>query len=299
MAVAATTNPSFPPSLLPSFPPSLLHFPSRRPILANGTAQWTIYDGAAPARSLARLSPRRTRLEHNAIPFVGGYFRTQCVRAWLAGWVRAVIPLLPPRAEQERREREHRRRARWILSALREQKAFLARAPSSLSLSLSPSPSLYSSFHSFAHRPFVSSQMDAPGGVFIYVVRILLTLSLPPSLFSQCSPRRMKTAAKWRSKIPQRPATTTTTTTKSNVLKTSLRSGSPPQQQRHGAGARIGRFRRRRRDVIGGRIGLASLNRRRQSERRFGGRREGRWWGLGKACAAPAWRLHATCLLPA
>ena len=60
------------------------------------------------------------------------------MRAWLAGWVRAVIPLLPPRAEQERREREHRRRARWILSALREQKAFLARAPSSLSLSLSP-----------------------------------------------------------------------------------------------------------------------------------------------------------------
>ena len=60
------------------------HLRSRRPILANGTAQWTIYDGAAPlplAPLSLSLSAEKTRLEDNAIPFVGGYFRTQCVRA--------------------------------------------------------------------------------------------------------------------------------------------------------------------------------------------------------------------------
>ena len=54
---------------------------------------------------------------------------------------------------------------------LESKKAFW---PALLPLSLS--------FHSLAHRPFVSSQMDAPGGVFIYVFSSLsLSLSLQPT----------------------------------------------------------------------------------------------------------------------
>ena len=54
---------------------------------------------------------------------------------------------------------------------LESKKAFW---PALLPLSLS--------FHSLAHRPFVSSQMDAPGGVFIYAFSSLsLSLSLQPT----------------------------------------------------------------------------------------------------------------------